>query len=667
MPIQTIDRGTSGDATDKFKIGQALDTCQNNDEYLDLNKVGTVNTFADLATTPGGSGQIVTIKGHTIAGTGGGDFIDTAGTITTDNGTKINNTVTSGRYWKRINCDKLTPEMFGAFLDGSTNDNAAFLAFQTASLNAKVDTATVNTRIIKDQVDSVFIGDGIFTGPLGTPFNKYVIPYSSKSDDQNCVDVVPTKHLKWACQLAKPTVMLIGDSISTYNANSNSRGDMLSDTLRSVLNNQFPNGVNFFNRAIAGTSYASLFNNNSSASIPWYTTSVVNWITDVTTSVNPDIVICSFGMNDGSGETLTIIKNAIDYWQGLSKPPSIILCTCLVPRPNSVNATPDGKTVMLARDYSAGMVRSYGKYRNLGILDFNRKMHQVQDGFDPLSSAFRTGLTPTLTVDGAGRNVFVSQEEVEDFSLLFYFDDSVSQWAIDGIVVEFSTNGTSFLQLSRSGANLGVSLFCDGTNYNSGFFPATFTNLPNYNLTVEKRGNYLAIYQQVSPTFGQYSEPIFYDKLVAPGGVHKVKAYSKIVTAMQIVVGEPVKNKPSTRNIDLWGDESAGSRPYGGSGWNHPSSWTGGLVYRPVVEACDFYTYIDRVGSVNVPAASTAIVIPLSPAEPLSVYKIELSVDGIDIGVRIWPTGKLTTQFTITFSAASTNGVASIITWRLIR
>jgi hypothetical protein len=79
-----------------------------------------VNTFADLAITPATTaGMIVYIKQHTSGGVGGGYFQDTAGTITNNGGTLINNTVTSGRHWERINYIYFTSDMFGGLGDGS--------------------------------------------------------------------------------------------------------------------------------------------------------------------------------------------------------------------------------------------------------------------------------------------------------------------------------------------------------------------------------------------------------------------------------------------------------------------------------------------------------------------------------------------------------------------
>jgi len=53
MAIQTIDRGTAGDSSDKFKPGVAFDTCQSNDDYLNFSKVGIVSTLANLRTVTG--------------------------------------------------------------------------------------------------------------------------------------------------------------------------------------------------------------------------------------------------------------------------------------------------------------------------------------------------------------------------------------------------------------------------------------------------------------------------------------------------------------------------------------------------------------------------------------------------------------------------------------
>ena len=97
-------------------------------DIVDINsdlatKVQTVETFAALATTPAPTaGMVVYLKQHTSGGLGGGHFQDTAGTITNNGGTLINNSVTSGRHWKRI-CDtpEIECEFFGALPSATDN------------------------------------------------------------------------------------------------------------------------------------------------------------------------------------------------------------------------------------------------------------------------------------------------------------------------------------------------------------------------------------------------------------------------------------------------------------------------------------------------------------------------------------------------------------------
>jgi hypothetical protein len=85
-----------------------------------------VATFADLANTAASTaGMIVYIKGSVSSGIGGGHFQDIAGSVTNDGGTKINNALTVGRYWNRINFDFLTPQMFG--ISGENVDNLSKL------------------------------------------------------------------------------------------------------------------------------------------------------------------------------------------------------------------------------------------------------------------------------------------------------------------------------------------------------------------------------------------------------------------------------------------------------------------------------------------------------------------------------------------------------------
>lgn len=105
-----------------------------------------VNTFADLATTvPSAAGDIATIKGHTLAGFGGGNFIAKSGSASNNGGTKIP-VVGGSFYWERVS-KIINFEDFGVL---STNSGAA------------------NTPLIQKAIDFTAIAGGTIYGSPST-------------------------------------------------------------------------------------------------------------------------------------------------------------------------------------------------------------------------------------------------------------------------------------------------------------------------------------------------------------------------------------------------------------------------------------------------------------------------------------------------------------------
>lgn len=81
-----------------------------------------INTWADIATTSVvGAGQLFTLAQHTSGGLGGGTLMAFAGSVTDDGGLQKNSS-TPGFYLKRIFNGPVTPAMYGALGDNSTND-----------------------------------------------------------------------------------------------------------------------------------------------------------------------------------------------------------------------------------------------------------------------------------------------------------------------------------------------------------------------------------------------------------------------------------------------------------------------------------------------------------------------------------------------------------------
>lgn len=70
------------------------------------------NTFSELAQKRAVVGQRVTLRGHTIPGIGGGQFLAKAGSVASDGGS-VSPSAVEGIYWERVDYQYLTPQMFG--------------------------------------------------------------------------------------------------------------------------------------------------------------------------------------------------------------------------------------------------------------------------------------------------------------------------------------------------------------------------------------------------------------------------------------------------------------------------------------------------------------------------------------------------------------------------
>jgi hypothetical protein len=126
-----------------------------------------IDTFAELGSNSANLGDIAQIKGHTIPGLGGGDFIAKSGSVTNDGGTRINCATggTAGR-WERVNYNQLTPYDFGAIGNGVVDDTLSFQKSLNSGKNIYIKEATyiVGTLDIPNVTGlaaTVFLGAGM--------------------------------------------------------------------------------------------------------------------------------------------------------------------------------------------------------------------------------------------------------------------------------------------------------------------------------------------------------------------------------------------------------------------------------------------------------------------------------------------------------------------------
>lgn len=625
-----------------------------------IGNMTTIANFAALSSVVLGVGQQVNILGHTIAGLGGGTFQGFAGTVVSDGGL-ISPTSISGFHAKRVYYEKIIPEMFGLIGDGVTNDNAAILACYAKTKIITIERPTVCTLTVAQIGNAVFRGDGSF---VTDPYAKHVIPDNAKSDTLDCVDVIPSKHLRWVCSVAKPVVCLAGDSIATLFANSFSTGNMLNDVLRHTLDKQFPNGVTFLNRAISGMTWGNLASDLHSANIDWYP-SAMTWQARIAAD-NPDLIIFSFGMNDSSGIQFTAVKNAIDYFKALPKAPSIIVCTNLVPNGVSPGATPDGKTFMDGRQAAAGFQRSYFKWRNdgrdAGIIDVNRAQCKAQLGFDPINTVLKINSTPVTAVAlGGGSFSYTAAKQCSDWQIVPNWDDSNQSF---GIVIPTGTDAGDFIQITRNATQLGISLYSQSQLYYGAFQAHTFDNTTDTHFVIEKKGNYISLHKTNNALNGGSTPPLFYSKLVSNGGVYDVKVVASGMASVKIYTSEYVWNEPSVRMDEVWGVDG-GSNPYGGSGFNHPSEFVGSNVYRQLIESIKFFENITRCGSIAVPSGTTIATITLTPNELTSDYLPFVTFRDGDPGQRWRVEFQGANSFQVYFAGATTANTTLV--WQILR
>lgn len=554
---------------------------------------------------------------------------------------------------------------FGGAVDGTTDDSAAIEAIAAITDTVRVDGPVLAlSTTIAEVADVTFRGEGVITGVDG----KRVIPDSAASDTLISVDLVAGRHLRRLNCAAAPVVVLMGDSLSTLMANSIAHSDMLSEVLRTTIIQQVPRAT-FYNRAIGGAAYGNILGVWPTSAASWYTNPSKPWA-DYAKDLEPDLVIISLGMNDGANIRIQHMKDAIDYIQSFSKPPSIVLCTNLVPSPAST-AFPEGQAGQEGRDKAAGLIRGYAKVRGVGLIDIHRKCRMVRDGFDPVSSVMTRGDTINSILSGPA---YVAQgtRRVLDYKARIRFDSAALTSGSQYFVVKTGPGANDFVQfLKPTSTTLLVAAYAGGVD-SLAYYSTTITHtLPagvGYHLTVEVAGTTVLVYTDYDAQFGATNAPLFAFTRVSLGSEFLPDVRDNaghVLYSVDFSYGEQRVNVPSVVNRLLWGDESTAIDIHGGSGWNHPGGFAATQIYRPVIQAIQWYAPQATTGSVVLPSGTTSLVIPLPSPETSTAYSIFLSIEGNDIGVRYQVSAKNLTSFTVLFSGATT-GPGGIV-WRLER
>ncbi|HCG2926686.1 TPA: SGNH/GDSL hydrolase family protein [Escherichia coli] len=391
---------------------------------------------------------------------------------------------------------------------------------------------------------------------------------------------------------SSPVVVVVGDSISTYQPNTIDKVSSQYQCIIDKIKRDNPGKTPvFYNRAIGGQLFKDL-DAIPTGFVDWYTDHNKPWL-DYVSELNPDLVFVNMGMNDSSGISIAAVNSVINKIKAFPSKPDIVMSTCMVPSTNgggSNNTAYGSKSAQEGRDYAAGLIRAACVRNNIPCVDVNRVFNVMRDGFDVLDS-YNVRMSGATVTNGA----FVSQIEARNWSAKFSLPDRASYNANNtplSVRVGSKNNEAVFIQVHTDNT-LKLTLWnaTGGTNV---YVSSQVIPDSPHQITVEVYNQKIRVYLSGTSTDtlpawvnlyvggGLYFPAIGgYENNYSVGGLNSIDEFN---------YGEHVKYLPALTNTQVWGvgDGTAGTKlPYGGNGINHPTTM-GISVFEKAYDSCDF-------------------------------------------------------------------------------
>jgi len=570
-------------------------------------------TIADASAAGIPAGQrVVRVAGATVPGIGAASYVESA--ATTAGPGRFRSSGSTARWWEIVNAGSLSLEQLGALPGSSPAILAGNLAaVQAAALLTKVvrldSPITVGaTTDLGSYMDLTVVGRGKIDGL----YRKRVVPdFAVSAAPQIAGDLSPLEHCPTSCRTLAAREVLIGDSISTYQANTFGRSCMLATVLERELRAQARasgRSVAFFDRAIGGAGWGSIngtIQSTPTRIIEWAGTTARAWLAYVK-DLQPTRVFISFGMNPGTNiSAILAAVTEIRSWRfGMGADAyttDIVLLTNLVPRPyvgpgNPVDGTANSMAALELRDQAAGLIRSYAKWLRLGILDINRMCDRAVFGFDPTEGLMERVLTKTTITNGAAGTRQAYGHSV--------------RWVLDP--TKLATNGSTPIALSTgpgSGDKIEIVATTTPNVYNivqsSGDGSDVLTiDIANgititpptdqtFDLIFERNGNYGVLYilgKTFEASYGETKPNLWSSVIVSRGGLYTPTITCAAAGAIDVIGFDylsPTIVRPTLSVTDLFNDGV--DQTYGGSPINHPGNRVEGHIYAPIIRAARLY------------------------------------------------------------------------------
>jgi hypothetical protein len=471
-----------------------------------------------------------------------------------------------------------------------SSDSFGSLLAAASIAKGHTDVVVINDDLFSLSDDQIAFSDITFcgSGSISGIYRKNVFTKISSDTRPSFWQLPSNQAIKM--NKGRPRVVLVGDSVSTYAANSRNRNYMLTGALEREIKRQFGD-CEFFNRAWGGRSYTSFDGNVTNTSLDWYTTTKP-WL-DYVEELSPDVVFVSFGMNDSSDVNYDSIKSVFDKMEAWEKVPAIVLCTNLTPSlsGNSSFEFADREN-QEGRDYAAGITRTFALYRGYGLLDFNRQHNFIRDGLD----VFGGRIGNNEFIDPVS-NLLTGSRECYNYRCQISIDESKMIDSSSAYVdVSFDNEFKSRVRIRNSGGTLRFSFFTGTStsivdNY-SVVDTAEVVGSSVRNLCVEISGNTFTAYRNDN-NLGETTPPIISVNIMRAGGLItpqiRSDADSKLDSS-RFDYGDGFVGYPAASDSKLWADaqEPGSIRKWDGSGWNHPSNHMFAYVYDPILSKVKF-------------------------------------------------------------------------------
>lgn len=391
---------------------------------------------------------------------------------------------------------------------------------------------------------------------------------------------------------SSPVVVVVGDSISTYQPNTVDKVSSQYQCIIDKIKRDNPGKTPvFYNRAIGGQLFKDL-DAIPTGFVDWYTDHNKPWL-DYVSELNPDLVFVNMGMNDSSGISIAAVNSVINKIKAFPSKPDIVMSTCMVPSTNgggSNNTAYGSKSAQEGRDYAAGLIRATCVRNNIPCVDVNRVFNVMRDGFDVLDS-YNVRLSGATVTNGA----YICPVEARNWSAKFSLPDRASYNANGSTLavrVGSQSKETVFIQVHTDNT-LKLTLWnaTGGTNV---YVPSQVIPDSPHQITVEVYNQKIRVYLSGTSTdtlpawVNLYVGGGLY--LPAIGGYENNYSVGGLTSIDEFNYGEHVKYLPALTNTQVWGvgDGTAGTKlPYGGNGINHPTTM-GISVFERAYDSCDF-------------------------------------------------------------------------------